>query len=329
MAPVQAARPAAAPAHHAFADDRPVFLFGYPRSGTTLLSVIFAGHPELAVPFSTTGLWFRAQAEGHGDLKAACDRLVTDERIQLWGTPIAASDVRARVPATGDFGHVVRAFHRAYAEAHGKPQWGNIDIQSIDEMHTVNRWFPNARFIQIVRDPRDVVLSNLSIPYRVGHALDIARAWKMRVGTNLRMGAMLPEDRYAVLRYEDLLSAPEDSLRRVCTRIGLGFDPAMLDFQAQARRQVPESKAWLWPKLQGPLATQNAGRWRAEMGAHTQALVEQETAEVMAELGYAPEPRRTTRAGLLALETWYQLNSGYRVRRLARKLGLSRRRARA
>lgn len=323
MASVHAAAPIGCAAG-AQACDRPVFLFGYPRSGTTLLSVIFAGHPDLAVPFSTTGLWFRAHTElAGGDLGTACDRLIDDERIRLWGTPLDAHDVRSRLAPAGDFGQVVKAFHSAYADAHAKPLWGNIDIATIDEMHTVNRWFPNARFVQIVRDPRDVVLSNLSIPYNVGNALDIARAWRARVGTNLRMGAMLPEERYAVLRYEDLLAAPEASLRTVCSRIGLGFDMAMLEFQAQARRQVPASKAWLWPKLQDPLAKQNAGRWRSEMGAHTRALVERETAALMAELGYDAEPGRPSRAGLLALESWYQLTAGNRGRRLRRRLRLA------
>lgn len=326
----QVAAAAAARVAGALACDRPVFLFGYPRSGTTLLSVIFAAHPDISVPFSTTGLWFRAQADSGAEaVETACDRLIDDERIRLWRTPLDPADVRARLGGSRSFAQVVRAFHSAYADAHGKPQWGNIDIATIDEMHTVNRWFPRARFVQIVRDPRDVVLSNLSIPYNVGNALDIARAWRARVGTNLRMGAMLPDHRYAVLRYEDLLQAPEASLRRVCGRIGVAFDPAMLDFQDQARRQIPDSRAWLWPKLQGPLAAQNAGRWRREMGAHTCALVERETAGLMAELGYAPAAGRTSRAGLLALESWYQLTAGNRGRRLARRLGLARRGARS
>src|SRR3546814_5008931 len=62
----------------------------------------------------------------------------------------------------GDYGAVVARFHAAYAEAKGKPCWANVDIATLDHMDLVNSWFPQARFLHIIRDGRDVALSHRS-----------------------------------------------------------------------------------------------------------------------------------------------------------------------
>src|SRR3546814_11348155 len=69
----------------------------------------------------------------------------------------------------GDYGAVVARFHAAYAEAKGKPCWANVDIATLDHMDLVNSWFPQARFLHIIRAGRDVALSHQTMPYGAGN----------------------------------------------------------------------------------------------------------------------------------------------------------------
>ncbi len=138
--------------------ESPLFLFGYDRSGTTLLSMVIGAHRDIAVPFSATGLWYRYadRLEEFNDLATAADRhrlvgaLLAEERIALWNVGLAEADIRYDAETAG-YGDIVAAFHAAYARKQGKSRWGNIDISTLDELARVNRWFPDARFIHIVR----------------------------------------------------------------------------------------------------------------------------------------------------------------------------------
>src|SRR3546814_15071066 len=88
----------------------------------------------------------------------------------------------------GDYGAVVARFHAAYAEAKGKPCWANVDIATLDHMDLVNSWFPQARFLHIIRDGRDVALSHQPMPYGPGNIAECARAWVNRPTPNPKMG---------------------------------------------------------------------------------------------------------------------------------------------
>src|SRR5699024_4541478 len=109
----------------------------------------------------------------------------------------------------GNFGSVVSAVHREYARQHGKPFWANSDIATLDAMHLANGWFPNGRFLHIIRDARDVALSHQTMPFGAGNIAECALAWRHRVGQSLRMGAILGPSRYLAIRYEDLILEPE------------------------------------------------------------------------------------------------------------------------
>lgn len=301
----------------------PIFLFGFERSGTTLLTMLFGAHPAVAVPFSTTGLWYRYYHDWEKarsqDLICLLRTILKEERIRLWDFVPQLEDIADKVESVTPAA-IVHAFHQSYADHYAKPLWGNSDINTLDYMHVANAMFPNARFVHIVRDVRDVVLSNSQMPYAVGNALDVARSWCLRVRTNLRMGAMIPKTRYTVVRYEDILRAPEATLRQACAQIQLGYDPRMLDYAEEVNNKVPENRKWLWPKLRGPIDQQNVERWRREMWAAEIQMIENQTKDLLLELGYPVLSEKRARISAIGLETWCTLSSGHRFQRLAEKL---------
>ena len=119
----------------------PVFMFGFERSGTTLLSMMVGAHPQIAVPLSTTGLWYRygnalsasKELETLDSLGRVIDDILREERVRLWDAEL---DHASLVEASrfGEFGSVVAAFHAGYAARMGKPYWASMDISTLYHM---------------------------------------------------------------------------------------------------------------------------------------------------------------------------------------------------
>lgn len=304
----------------------PIFLFGFERSGTTLLSMMAGAHPELAVPLSTTGTWYRLGRRIEADYNALAtpadverlvDDLLAEERIKLWDETFTRDEILDGLP-TGNFGAVIDRFHGLYARRKDKACWGNIDIATIYDMDMAHRWFPDARFVHIVRDGRDVALSHLTYRYGLSNIGETADVWREVVETNMKMGAMLPPDQYMVLRYEDLILDSEATLARLCDFMGLPYAPEMLDYARAVDEKIPDSKRFLWPAIGKPPQASKAYGWKQKMSADRRVVFEWKAGGLLKALGYETYDHVPKRPFAYLLEIWYFLGRGHRFRRIAR-----------
>lgn len=309
----------------------PLFMFGFERSGTTLLSMMVGAHPDIAVPLTVTGLWYRyaERLVAYHDLATPEDleRLVTDllaeERIQLWDTKLSANEVlEDLVPES--YASVVERFHCLYARHKGKRLWGNLDIATLDEMDIANRWFPKARFLHIVRDGRDVALSHETMPYGTSNTLECAEHWVQRLRTNLKMGAILGPERYQVIRYEDLILDSETTLERICQFIDVKYSPTMLEYPAMVDGKVPKHRRWLWPELDKAPVKSKVYGWKTRMSRTKRVVFEGIANRMLLELGYEAFASVPKRASAYAYELWCFLGRAGRFKRLTKKLGIAR-----
>lgn len=310
----------------------PIFLFGFERSGTTLLSMMAGAHPDLAVPLSTTGLWYRYDRildryndiASQADLERLIDDLLGEERITLWDATFERGEVLDGLP-TGSFAAVVERFHSLYAQKKGKPRWGNIDIATIEDMDRANAWFPDARFVHIVRDGRDVALSHMTMPYGESNIGECAEHWNRTVGTNLKMGAILGSARYMVVRYEDLVADSENTLARMCGFMGLEYFPEMLRYTEMVDDKIPDDRRWLWPEINQPPDSSKVSGWKKRMSTDQRIVFEWQACNLLRELEYETFDSPPKRVSAYGLELWYFLGRGHRFRRLAERLGIRRR----
>jgi hypothetical protein len=311
--------------------DTGIFLFGMERSGTTLLSLIVGQHPDIAVPLATTGLWYNvaSRLERYNSLRTEADlrHLVADvvahDRIQRWDCTLTTDDVMPYC-RLADYASVVAAFHQAYATKKGKALWANIDIATLDRLHLANEWFPEARFVHVYRDARDVALSNQTMPYGAGNLAECADAWSRRLTMNLRLGRVLGPDRYMAIAYEDLVNRPREVLARLCPFLGVPFSEAMLAYEEAVEAKVPADRRWLWPNLAGPLDHSATQRWRRSMSTNKRVVVERYAGRLLAELDYETFDRPPRRLGAELLDLAYFLDRGGRSKRFLRKLGFRR-----
>lgn len=277
-------------------NDAPFFIVGFQRSGTTLLRLMLDAHPEIAIPLDTVGLWSRYEKRlpEYGDLNSEPGRgrlvgdLLGEERIRLWETPLTADQILRGWNEPGYPG-LIRAFHQAYAGSKGKVRWGDKDPGNMVRIDQLNRWFPDARFIHIIRDGRDACLSQLEQDFGFDNMLECACAWREEVQWVRRMGALLGP-RYFELRYEDLVTEPEIRLRSVCRFLDLEYDGLMLQYYERVGTAVPDEKRHIWPLIDKPPQADNAERWKHKLTRGERVTFEKRAGEVLHACGYDTIP---------------------------------------
>lgn len=232
--------------------DRPVFVVGCPRSGTTLLTLMLHAHSRIAIPPETRFLMraYRAQRR-FGDLhrpaaRAALASFVVDRRgTRFRDLGLDPQQVRrAVVAAPPTVGSALGSVFRCYAAAHGKPRWGDKRPTYFQRIDAIRAMFPDAQVVHIVRDGRDCMASLKRMPWWRRDAVESLALWTQAVDEGRRAARRLPQGAYHELRYEDLVLDPRTELRRLCAFLGEDFEEAMLEPHRVAAAQVPARKRW-------------------------------------------------------------------------------------
>ncbi|HEU5399466.1 MAG TPA: sulfotransferase, partial [Gammaproteobacteria bacterium] len=203
--------------------ESPVFLVGFPRSGTTLLDQILSGHPEVTVLEEQDTLQdflarYALTDAGMEALLAAAPAELAADRQRYWQRVDAYLAGRPR--------------RRVFVD---KLPLNTLFIPQL------RRLFPAARFVFALRDPRDVVLSCFMQSFVLNEAMrhfltleETADFYAAVMEVGRRSLAAVP-DAVFTLRYEDLLEDTEGRARALLVFLGLGWDGVVLDFQATAR----------------------------------------------------------------------------------------------
>jgi hypothetical protein len=279
------------------------FIVGVGRSGTTLLRLMLDAHPRLAIPPETH---FLPELIARARLRVPAEELV-DEIVAArnWDDfGLDAGTLHGRVAALGDAraATVLRAFYSLYAERQGKELWGDKTPIYVKRMRMIAEVLPEARFVHLIRDGRDVALSRRRRGMGAGKPIaDVAERWRRRI-TLARRQARRLRGRYLELRYEDLVADPEPQLRAVCELCELELDPAMLAHDERAAERLAElgdlrregarrGRSGEERLAAHALATQpptgeRIGAWRTEMSAADRAEFESVAGDLLADLGY-------------------------------------------
>ncbi len=284
--------------------DPPLIVLGVRRSGTTLLRVMLDRNPELAVPDES---YFVPQlARRHGgrvDPAAFVDDLRRLPTLVEWN--LSPDVVTARLDERMTAGDAIAAVFEAYAAERGKPRWGDKTPLYMQYLPLLERLFPTARYVHLIRDGRDATVSYLAVPEGImtagwGHPRDAAGfacQWETEVRAARALGARVGLARYLEVRYEALVADPDAELRRVCDFAALAYDDAMLGYVGQtdsARKQHQQ-------RLNEPPRV-GVRDWRNEMPASEVAGFEAVAGDLLHELGYDVSSRGTDRRRLTAYE---------------------------
>ena len=269
----------------------PIFV-GSGRSGTTLFRNVFDSHPELAMtheahfiaPLARRGSRYATSAGF--DVDGFVADLYANSNFRRQG--LEETEVRARLAAepSGTVADAIRSVMATYAAKEGKPLYGDKTPGYVIHLDVLAETFPEARFVHIIRDGRDVAMAYLDRdewgPSSMG---DAAHYWRSRVSRGRRAGKALGA-RYREVRYEDMVDDPEAVTRDLCDFLGLTFDPSMLRFHEKGASFIAESNTpEAFQNLAKPI-TKGMRDWRIQMAPDDVALFEGIAGDLLDELGY-------------------------------------------
>jgi hypothetical protein len=259
---------------------KPVFLVGAERSGTTLFRLMLAQHPDVAVcpefenvfdPLAGKKTWpetprFLTQLKGNW--------IFQDQGFSINSTlsvPKLISSFLTQCQQKKNVEQVLAVVHR--------------HIEVIDDI------WKDARYIHIVRDPRDVARSNVAIGWAgniwhgVSRWVEVEKAWD-------KLKKQLPDNAYIEVSQEELIRSPEQVLSQVCSFMGIGYHSDMLTYPQASSYSKPDSSL-----------TQ---QWKTKLTAKEIQLVEARVGDLLLQRGYSPSgldddyPGIITRLGLLS-----------------------------
>jgi len=257
----------------------PIFIGGLDRSGKTKLRIALQAHPSLVMA-RRLNLWTGVYGR-YGDLtddlnaRRCVDALLRSPLVvRQLGDPGRLAERLMAGPRT--YAALIKEIGSQLMERSGRPRWGEQEALLERHADAIFSTFPEATIIHMIRDPRSRFLGMAGSPSRRGGIATATAAWIESIGLAERSERRYAE-RYLVVRYEDLAERPEETLRRICERVGLSCTPAMID---AARLPPTESPA------AGPVRM---------LRARQVAFIQGRAGRLLASRGYAAPPVRLTR----------------------------------
>jgi hypothetical protein len=257
-----------------------------PRSGTKLLRDMLNRHPDVAL-FPVESHFFphfSKRISNYGDFLnrqnfikfyAHIERTMFFKNMVSRGLVITENRWFANL-AGPTYGHVLKALFESYGQLTGCSVVGDKTPAYITEVPLILEHLPDARFVHIVRDPRDYVLS-----IRKAWNQDLMRAtqlWKQSIRkfhVDLRNRCA----DYCEVRYEDLLLNTNDSLFRVCNFLELDFHEEMTVLE-QPSENLGDARG------AASIVKTNFGKWKTQLTDAEVRSIESIAGLLMSEFGY-------------------------------------------
>jgi hypothetical protein len=300
--------------------DRPVFVVGMPRSGTTLLATILGRSPELAIPHETH--FFNTFDRSRGSLASRLERYLSSPFVSQFGfSDDVIEGIRGRCLKEHVVGAPLSLLTRHFAAVTGKPRWGEKTPGHIWFLKRVWTVFPEARVIHIVRDPRAVSHSLARMPFFHGNAVRCARLWSRAF--RIHQEAQRRSRAYTAVRYEDLVLDSRGVVSKLADFVGIDFGPHLLEVSGSPIIFDPAAEPWK-AKAIHPIDSSRLHSWREE-GSHAQARLVQDMTKVgMETFGYPRlEGARSPMLYRVTETVKNELSTGVHLLRRVRRRALS------
>ncbi len=283
--------------------ERPVFVIGSERSGTTLVMAILGCHPRIAVPEVT---WYYPRfrpylhtygAIGNSDnFRTLALEMAHGLRMPYWRMDVepetfgnAIAERAAEIEQS--FAGVFAAMFERYAAHESKPRWGEKTPYNIFYLDRILEDFPNAQFVYIYRDGRDASAEFLDSAFGPTNIYSAARIWKDGQEAALAFRKKLTADQWFDIKYEELVRAPVDHLHRLCTFLGENYTDDLMAFHTTptAKRRGATKDNWA---LAHPINDRHVGVYREQLSLRDQKIMSWVAGDMLRELGYenVPDP---------------------------------------
>ena len=263
-------------------DSNPVIIGGCARSGTTLIRVMLDSHKNIYCG-PETGLLYT---------KTINDNKIRNISRQL-DIPYDVL-VRMKKESKSNIQFIENIFKKLQQDTQ-KTRWGEKSPMNVLHINRIFKYFPNARFVHMIRDGRDTACSLKHFPNT-----RVVEGEVIKLDTNnplneciqrwvhdVRKGIEWRRDpRYMEVKYEDLVSEPEKTIREVLDFLNEPWDENVLNYHqiqssSRSKEKIPQNIS-----AQKPIYKSAYGRWKNEFTEEDKTLFKNLAGDLLIELGY-------------------------------------------
>ena len=230
----------------------------------------------------------------YGDLSnPSTFSLLVDDVCQLIElNPIPWDDVvldREDITARCTQNSLVAVFSAVYdilAETRGAETWCCKSLANVHYIPEVNNYLPDAKYIYLYRDGRDVAVSFKKAVIGQKHFYHIAQDWAKGQRAALKMRPKFDASQFFSVSYETLTGSPEQTLQDLCAFLNVEYHPSMLDFHESTEAKSTASSSSLWNNVAKPVMNQNTRKFLKQASEEEVKIFELVAGDVLDELGY-------------------------------------------
>jgi hypothetical protein len=279
----------------------PIFIVGCDRSGTTLLRLMLNQSPVLYITPETKFLTSLKQNQAiYGDFTQSYQRYFLIRDLQtnqatsktftfpIFGLTIVETEQAIATVAPTNFAIAAQAIFQASVIKKNKQRWGDKTPHQVKHINSLAKSFPNAQFIHVIRDGRDVAISMRKAGWLKGNMLAIAQYWQQQVQAGISAGRSLDnnKNRYYEMYYEQLVQQPEATLKDLCAWLHLEYTPQMLEYYRDADTHIQPEHSNLFELNRKPIDASRAYAWKSQLSHQDIADFESIAGNLLSALGY-------------------------------------------
>lgn len=257
-----------------------VFLIGRPRSGTTMLRSMLDAHPNIRIPLESAFIKNLFPEYGMikkwkpGKILAFHNDLRKQPQFNLWAIDNEyLKKLLLDIPEDFTFQEICKIIYSNVVSLFNKKE-----IKIIADKNPpytlyipfIQKIFPDARFIYIIRDYRDNVLSMKNVDFERPWLPSLAYRWKYYNKKFLK-SYRKDRSRFYIIKYEDLVTDPENHLKKLCDFLGIEYTDDMIHYNRikdEALKIYPQELINRYHKsLFEPISTSKVGLWKNKMSA--------------------------------------------------------------
>ena len=295
--------------------DKPIFIVGVQRSGTTLLRLILNAHSEIAIPEEARFLTpilkkgsFSKIYSGN-ELRNVIKYLKNNSQFALWNFDANAFYAELDRRDSISVRDLISLMFSAYSQNEGKSTWGDKSL-FFGSINTLYDLFPDARFIHIVRDGRDVFASWRKMDPSKKNPAVMAIDWVFKENSISAAFNNLPSANQLTIRYEDLLEQPQKMVAIVCEFLEIEYEDEMLDFYKSSQRYIGEHHSEL---IFNKIDSRNTKKWKTVLNRRDKAIFTHLSRSLLKQHNYETESIQPKFFDYIAITMMISIGLPYRA----------------
>lgn len=270
-------------------------MIGTQRSGSNLLRLminqlpeVFAPHPPHILLTFYPLLPIYASLESERNFKALINDMCALVELNPvpWDDEKFNRDLIFSMCEKRTLLEVFIRIHEYKCAEKNKTTWCCKSLESVIFLDEFDKENFTPFIIYLERDGRDVAASFKKIMVGEKHIYHLASKWKKEQELALNYINTLPENRFMVIKYEDLIADPEKILKQLCAKIGIEYRDEVMNYYTSNESHKTAESGKMWENVTKPILKNNSHKFESELSRDEIAIFETVAGDILCRLGY-------------------------------------------